>query len=427
MENKKTRGRKLLITLVLMIGLTGFFYGFQVYSKSETSYQFDTVSVQKGSICNTVTATGTLEAINTVVVGTQVSGVIEKIYVDYNSVVKKGQLIAEIDKSTLKSTLKTAEADLEKALAEADYRKAVFKRMQVVHEKGMLSESDFDLARYNYRTSLASVQSAEANVEIAQRNLSYAMIYSPIDGVVLDTAYEEGQTLAASTTTPELFTIANNLREMQVEVNVDEADIGMVKEGQRVEFTVDAFPEDIFNGTVTQVRLQSTETSNVITYTVIVSAHNPDLKLKPGMTASITDYVEEITDVLTLAGKALRFSPSPDILKNIHGDSPDGAKPRRREVSSGASEEARPTARGEDESSENTKQVWVENGGHIHPVPVQVGKSDGTLFQIISGLKEGDIVITAMKEGSIDKDKTKLKNTTQTSPFVQQQGPGGPK
>lgn len=427
MENKKTRGRKLFISLVLIIGLTGLYYGFQTYRKSETSYQFDTVSVQKGSICNTVTATGTLEAINTVVVGTQVSGVIEKIYVDYNSVVKKGQLIAEIDKSTLKSTLKTAEADLEKALAEADYRKAVFTRMQVVHEKGMLSESDYDLARYNHRTSLASVQSAEANVEIAQRNLSYATIYSPIDGVVLDTAYEEGQTLAASTTTPELFTIANDLREMQVEVNVDEADIGMVKEGQRVEFTVDAFPEDIFNGTVTQVRLQSTETSNVITYTVIVSAHNPDLKLKPGMTASITDYVEEITDVLTLAGKAFRFSPSPEILKNIHGGSPDGARPRRGSGPPRAAKEGRSKAMGKDESSKNIKQVWVENGGYIHPVPVDVGMSDGALFQIVSGLKEGDRVVTAMKEGSAASSKTKPKNTSQSSPFVQQQGPGGPK
>ncbi len=291
---------------------------FLAFREGNTGYVFDTEEVTRGSVNITITATGTLEATNTVVVGTQVSGVIEKLYVDFNSVVKKGQLIAELDKSTLLSSLENAEADVNRAQAEFDYQESNLARMKVLNDQEMLAESDYDLAEYNYKISKASLKSAKANFDKAKRNLSYAMIYSPIDGVVLNRAVEEGQTVAASMNTPELYTITNDLSVMQVEADVDEADIGMVKMGQRVDFTVDAFPDDTFTGEVSEVRLQPTESSNVVTYTVIVTVNNPEHKLKPGMTASITDYVEEAGDVLLLAGKAIRFQPDQDLDEGIH-------------------------------------------------------------------------------------------------------------
>ncbi|HEY9115666.1 MAG TPA: efflux RND transporter periplasmic adaptor subunit, partial [Bacteroidales bacterium] len=304
MKNKK----RIIIIMAFILAIISA-AGFYLFRNDTSGYVFETVKIEKGSVNIAITATGTLEATNTVVVGTQVSGVIEKIYVDFNSVVKKGQLIAELDKSTLQSSLETAEADLERAAAEYEYQQANLERIKQLYENEVLPKSDYDMAVYSFKISKAGLKSAEANLNRAQRNLSYAMIYAPIDGIVLNRAVEEGQTVAASMNTPELFTITNDLSTMQVEADVDEADIGMVKKGQHVDFTVDAFPDETFTGEVAEVRLQPNESANVITYTVIVNVANPKLKLKPGMTASITDYVEESNDVLTMAGKALRFQP----------------------------------------------------------------------------------------------------------------------
>lgn len=418
----KNRKKTVIIVALLILIITSTVFVLNANGKVE--YVFETVGVSKGSISNTVTATGTLEATNTVVVGTQVSGVIEKLYVDFNTKVKKGQLIAELDKSTLQSNLENAQADLANAEAELEYQKSTYERNKKLFEKQMISESEYDLSEYNYKKSVSFLKSAKANLNRANQNLEYTNIYAPIDGIVMNRAVEEGQTVAASMNTPELFTIANDLTEMQVEADVDEADIGMVTEGQRVEFTVDAFPDEIFSGKITQVRLQPKESSNVITYTVIVTVANPDLKLKPGMTASITDYVQEVNDVLVLAGKAIRFSPEREIMMDYFSSLPESERPQPR---TGQRPENREGVSGGDnrkELSENMKRVWIKNGDIIKPVMIETGMSDGINLEILSGLNEGDEVVTSMEignNGSVENEGEEA----QKSPFVQER-PGRP-
>ena len=285
--------------------------------KKSQAYTFETATVQKGSVTNTVTATGTLEAITSVVVGTQVSGIVEKLYVDFNSPVKKGQILAELDKVALNSQVDQANATLESAKAETEYQQSNFERSNALFEKNLVAQADFDLAKYNYEKSKATLKNAKANYDKAIVNLKYATIYSPIDGVVMNRAVDEGQTVAASFNTPEIFTIAQDLTQMQVEADIDETDIGTVKEGQRVEFDVDAFPDEKFTGTVMQIRLSPVTTSNVVTYTVVINAPNPDQKLLPGMTANLVIYVEETNDVLTIPYKAVKFTPEAEYLAKM--------------------------------------------------------------------------------------------------------------
>ncbi len=289
------------------------------------SYTFETATVQKGSVTNTVTATGTLEAITSVVVGTQVSGIVEKLYVDFNSPVKKGQILAELDKVALNSQVDQAYATLESAKAETEYQQSNFERSNALFEKNLVAKADFDLAKYNYEKSKATLKNAKANYDKAIVNLKYATIYSPIDGVVMNRAVDEGQTVAASFNTPEIFTIAQDLTQMQVEADIDETDIGTVKEGQRVEFDVDAFPDEKFTGTVMQIRLSPVTTSNVVTYTVVINAPNPDQKLLPGMTANLVIYVEETNDVLTIPYKAVKFTPEAEYLAKMGKEMASGA------------------------------------------------------------------------------------------------------
>jgi len=426
-KNKKL---VLLIVAVLLLGASAWIYS--AWKKNDHEYTLETALVSKGSVSNIVTATGTLEATNTVVVGTQVSGVIEKLLVDFNTVVKKGQLIAELDKSTLQSSLENAQADVDNSAAEYDYQKANWERMKELYNKGLLSQSDYDLANYNYKKSKAAVKSSKADWERAARNLSYATIYSPIDGIVLNRAVEEGQTVTASMSTPELFTITNDLKEMQVEADIDEADIGMVKMHQRVEFSVDAFPDLNFTGEVSEIRLQPTESSNVITYTVIITVANPDLKLKPGMTASISIYVEEANDVLLLSSKSTRFTPERAVLgaylMELNGDdAPKGPQ--------GAPEG--PGAQGpegqEQELDDAQQVVWLKKGTEIRPVNIEIGVDDGSNFEVVSGLALGDTIITSLSVSNSDKlDGKGPRDGDQKSPFVQERsgnkggGPGGP-
>lgn len=426
MKKNNSSKTKITVAIILVVLLAASAYAFLASRDGQNEYIFKTVTVERGGVTNTVTATGTLEATNTVVVGTQVSGVIEKLYVDFNSVVKKGQLIAELDQSTLQSSLENAQADLDNATAEVEYQKANFKRIKEVYDKGFSAQSEYDLAKYNYKKSEAGLKSANANLSRAARNLSYAKIYAPIDGIVLNRAVEEGQTVAASMNTPELFTITNDLSEMQVEADVDEADIGMVKKGQRVEFTVDAFSDVTFSGEITEVRLQPNESANVITYTVIVSAQNPDFKLKPGMTASITDYVVEVNDVLLLAGKAIRFNPDREVMMGYMKSLPESEQQHRER---GAGPEGPPEQSGGHEKPEladNMKRVWVKDGNVIKPTMIETGVNDGIHLQVISGLKEGDVVVTAMEKGVTDAVQ---KEETSKSPFVQERPgrPGGQK
>ena len=297
--------------------------------KKEKKVEFETMKVERQNIHTSITATGTIEPVTSVTVGTQVSGIVAKLYVDYNSIVKKGQVIAELDKTNLISELNRTRADLTSAQSTLDYQQANFNRYKTLFDKGLVSADEFESARLSYEKARQTVSSSRESVRKAETNLGYATITSPIDGVVLSKSVEEGQTVAASFNTPELFTIAQDLTDMRVIADIDEADIGGVKEGQRVTFTVDAFPDDHFEGKVTQVRQQATTSSNVVTYEVVISAPNNDLKLKPGLTANVTIYTFEKNDVLAIPTKALRFTPNEALLSKDQKISADSVKAPR--------------------------------------------------------------------------------------------------
>ena len=363
-----------------------------------------TVAAKKSNVTTMVTATGTIEPINQVDVGTQVSGVVEKIYVDYNSEVKEGQLIAELDKTNLKASLTQAQAAYDNAISQRNYTKTIYDRQKTLFDNQVISKSDFDDADYNYQTAKGTVTQRYSDLQSARTNLGYANIYSPIDGVVLSKDIDEGQTVAASYSTPTLFTIAQDLKEMQVEADVDEADIGQVKDGQRVEFTVDAYVGETFNGVVTQVRLDPTVTSNVVTYTVVIKAENEDLKLKPGLTATISIYTLELNDVLTAEAKAINFSPETEMLAtyNMHHNLSDNTS----------------------DIPKNETTLWVlGNNKSITPKMVTLGASDGVNVQILSGISEGDELVYSLK--GVSKSEAKLDGTNE-SPFMPQR-PGGKK
>ena len=333
--------------------------------KKEQKVEFETAQVVKGNIQTTITATGTIEPVTSVTVGTQVSGIVSKLYVDYNSVVKKGQVIAELDKTNLTSELKTAQANLSSAQSTLNYEQTNFNRYQTLYNKGLVSADEYETAKLSYLKAKEQVNTSRESVQKAQTNLGYATITSPIDGVVLSKAVEEGQTVAASFNTPELFTIAQDLTDMRVIADIDEADIGGVKEGQRVSFTVDAFPDDMFVGQVTQVRQQATTESNVVTYEVVISAPNNELKLKPGLTANVTIYTLEKNDVLTAPAKALRFMPNEALLHEGQTI----------------------------EDVDAAEKVWTLEGNVFKAHAVETGTSNGVLTEIVSGIKAGTEVL----------------------------------
>lgn len=342
--------------------------------KEEINFKQEKVSLQ--TLQNSVTATGTIEAVTSVTVGTQVSGIVNKLYVDYNSQVKKGQVIAELDKTNLLSELNTAKANMASAQSQLNYQNANMKRYQTLYQKGLVSADDYENALLTYRQAKEQVATAKEQVQRAQTNLGYATITSPIDGTVISKSVEEGQTVAASFNTPELFTIAKDLTNMQVVADVDEADIGAVKEGDRVTFTVDAYPDDTFEGTVKQVRLQATTTNNVVTYEVVISAQNADLKLKPGLTANVTIYTQERTGVLAVANKSLRFTPTKETV-------------------------------GKDMKIVDCKgknKVWTLDGKTLTAHPVSIGQTDGMHTEITKGLKAGQQIVTEIVVNTPDDD-----------------------
>lgn len=362
----------LVVAAILVVGAAVWmFWG----SAPKNKVTYETAKVTKGNISNSVTATGTIEPVTEVEVGTQVSGIINKIYVDYNSVVKKGQVLAELDKINLQNTLATAKSNLQNAKTEYDYQLKNYTRIKTLHEKKLVSDTDYETALYSYDKARNSYNISRNDLAKAETNLGYATIYSPIDGVVLSRAVEEGQTVAASFSTPTLFTIANDLTDMRVIADVDEADIGDVQEGQRVTFTVDAFPNDTFEGKVTQVRQEAT-TSNVVTYEVVVSAPNPDLKLKPGLTANITIYTLEKNNVLSVPAKALRFTPEKGII---------------------GAEDKVVDAQGE-------HKLWTRQGNTFKAHAVTVGISNGVMTEITGGISEGDVIITGATSGKMPGD-----------------------
>ncbi len=357
--------------------------------KSAVSYTMATVTRQ--DISTSVTATGTIEPVTKVEVGTQVSGIIDKIYVDYNSEVRKGQVIAELDKTNLLSELTSAKSNLANAQSELDYQKANFDRYAKLFEKGLVSTDDYENARLSYEKARQNIVVQQQNVTKAQTNVGYATITSPIDGIVLSREVEEGQTVASAMTTPTLFYIAQDLTDMRVIADVDEADIGGVKEGQRVTFTVDAFPDDVFDGTVTQVRLEATTESNVVTYEVVIAAPNKDLKLLPGLTANVTIYTAERNGVLSLPSKALRFTPNQALL----------------------------TSEQRVEDCQSEQKVWKLEGNVFKAQPVETGLNGGTNVEISEGLVEGEKVIISFELGATEVAE---KSEEMSNPFM----PGPP-
>ena len=350
-----------VVAVIVIVGIVKCSGG-----KKEEKISFDTAKVMKTNIQTSITATGTIEPVTSVTVGTQVSGIVSHLYVDYNSVVKKGQVIAELDRTNLISELNTAKANLSSAQSSLNYQLSNYNRYKELHEKGLVSADEFESARLQYLQAKEQVNTSKESVQKAQTNLGYATITSPIDGVILSKSVEEGQTVAASFNTPELFVIAQDLTNMRVIADIDEADIGGVKEGQRVSFTVDAFPDDHFEGQVTQVRQQATTESNVVTYEVVISAPNKDLKLKPGLTANVTIYTLEKNDVLAAPAKALRFQPNEAFLQK--GETIDDC--------------------------EGDHKVWTKEGTVFKAHKVEIGTTNGIMTEIVSGIKEGTEVLT---------------------------------
>ena len=377
---------------IIVAGIAIWAFGGQAKKRKVV---YETATVDRANISNSVTATGTIEPVTEVEVGTQVSGIIDRLYADYNSVVTKGQLIAEMDKVTLQSELASQKATYDGAKAEYEYQQKNYERNKGLHEKQLISDTDYEQSLYNYQKAKSAFDSSKASLAKAERNLSYATITSPIDGVVISRDVEEGQTVASGFETPTLFTIAADLTQMQVVADVDEADIGDVEEGQRVSFTVDAYPNDVFEGKVTQIRLgatssssSTTTTTTVVTYEVVISAHNPDLKLKPRLTANITIYTLDKQGVLSVPAKALRFTPavplvgSNAVVKDCEGE----------------------------------HKVWTREGDTFTAHPVSIGISNGIVTEITGGINEGtqivsDAVIstgaeTAVAEGQGDGERS---------------------
>lgn len=408
MKIKKISSIWIIVGVVVVIAIVAWLLS---GNKKDTTVNFTTEAAGPANIENSVTATGTIEAVKTVTVGTQVSGIIDKLFVDYNSVVKKGQVIAELDKQNLQSQLNSSKAQLSQAqanLASAQsdlaYQKANYQRNKTLYDKGLISANDFEQARLSWQTATATVAqrrdavaSAKEEVSRAQTNLSYAVITSPIDGVVISKSVEEGQTVAASYSTPELFTIAKDLKDMRVIADVDEADIGGVKVGQRVTFTVDAYPNDTFEGAVTQVRQEATTTNNVVTYEVVISAPNQDLKLKPGLTANVNIYTEEIKNVLSVPSKALRYTPEKETVGGRKIQDISNAK----------------------------NKVWTLEGNTLVAHKVTIGSTDGIHTQILGGIKKGAKVITGIATPEADDDADDNSNDGTQSPFAP--GPRGNK
>ncbi|MBQ9668637.1 MAG: efflux RND transporter periplasmic adaptor subunit [Prevotella sp.] len=358
--------------------------------KKKQAVSFQTAKVERTNIQNSITATGTIEPVTEVTVGTQVSGIVSKLYVDYNSVVKKGQVIAELDKTNLISELNAQRANLTSAQSALNYQQSNYNRYKTLYDKGLVSADEYESARLQYQQAREQVASAKESVQRAQTNLGYATITSPIDGVVLNKAVEEGQTVAASFNTPELFTIAKDLTDMRVIADIDEADIGGVREGQRVSFTVDAFPDDQFEGSVTQVRQQATTESNVVTYEVVISAPNNDLKLKPGLTANVTIFTLEKNDVLCVPAKALRFVPNEALLEK-------------------------------DQTIEDVQapaKVWTREGPVFKAHAVETGTTNGVLTEITGGVAEGTVVLTdfSITNGEVAEDDDQARNPFMPGP-----------
>ena len=359
------------IVIVLLLLLAAWAIWFFAFRKKEQVIVVKTEKVKHGDIAQTVTAIGTIQPVDTVAVGTQVSGTIKTLYADFNSVVKKGQLLAVLDQTLFEASVNQNKANLSQAQSQLVYQQGNFERQNQLYGVGAISKADYDNALYSLNSAKASVKNAEAQLQSSQKNLELSSIYSPIDGTVLSRNISEGQTVAASFSTPTLFSIAKDLTKMQVRAAVDEADIGNIKEGEKATFTVDAFLNDIFNGIIREIRLSPSTSSNVVTYTTIIDAPNNEMKLKPGMTASITIYTKQSANALLIPVKALKFS-----------------------VDSSLNRQYVIVANKNTRLQSGEYFIWVKTGNQLIQKLIKTGINDNTQVEVLEGLTEADEVVT---------------------------------
>lgn len=457
----------IILSIVIPVAIAGFIL---LRKEKPLTFKWETIPVEKGDMNKVVTATGTLEPVTEVQVGTQVSGEISDLYVDFNSQVKKGQVIAMIDTTNLAAQVFDAKANYHRKSILLDQAEREYNRITKLFIEKVVAQVEMDKALDDYQTAESNLLSAETQLNRAKINLDYATIRSPIDGIVISKNVEQGQTVAASFNSPILFNLVNDLTKMQVEASIDEADIGQIEVDQKVDFSVDAYPDETFNGVVRQVRLKPVIVSNVVTYTVIIDVPNPDMKLMPGMTATITVLIDSRNDILKVPSRALSFSPPSDYLTYYYESLPDSMKQdiiemRERVVermkSMGLSEKeienrmerfsqtamfrqgggGRPAgglsmgagpgggygmgmqnmSRQQGSSNiGNSGRIWIMENETIRPLMVFTGLSEGGFVEVRSpNLQEGMEVVMG-----VEYDEEKVKNQNQRSPFMPTPGSG---
>jgi HlyD family secretion protein len=422
---------------VLVLAVVGIAVWYWKFRKVETPLVLETETPRYGYISTSVTATGTIQPVDTVSVGTQVSGTISNVYVDFNSTVKKGQLIAELDKSLLLAQVQQIQANLQQAKSQVVFQESNFNRQKNLYDIGAISRAEYENAVYQRNIAKDNVTSVTSQLNAAQKNLSFASIYSPMDGTVMARNVSVGQTVAASFNTPTLFVIARDLTKMQVRASVDEADIGNVKKGQRVTFTVDAFPEEVFEGNVKDVRLQASVAANVVTYITLIDAPNDDMKLKPGMTASITLFTKEIPNTMLLSARAIKFKPDSLIAKKYEvidpnskekngsdgkraGNAGETTSPGRGlSVPGSPADTTKPLLAKKAEKSDKAV-VWIKKDSTISRRIIQTGINDNANVQVLSGINEDEIVVTGIVEPGTEKSSGAAR-----SPFMPARRGGG--
>lgn len=410
--------RKIIIwSIVAVVMAAAGIYYFTSRNKT-VAVVFTTTKSATGYIAKSVTATGTLQPLDTVSVGSQVSGLVKNIYADFNSVVKKGQLLAQIEPSIIKAQSEESKATLANANSNLNYQQLNYDRQNKLYKLGAISHADYQLATSQYRTAKAAVDNASAQLKITLQTLSYTNIYSPVDGVVLNRNVNVGQTIASSFSAPTLFVIAKDLTKMLVNAAVDEADIGGVLAGQNVTFTVDAFPDDIFRGKVQEILLHATVSSNVVTYATHINVNNQNLKLRPGMTASINIYSEEDSNAVLIPSRALSFKPDSVLLKKytiIRAERNAGAVHSQVKEKNTVPADSMVT---EEKEVNKKSYVWIKRGDTLIQKMIITGLNDDTNVKVISGLSPEDEVITSAAAGSAEVKA----DVTQSSPFMPTMG-----
>lgn len=393
--------KKIFVVSIIILLIPSFFIYKYIKKKMSDKIVWKTTVVEKGDIDIVITSTGTVNPVNTVLVGTQISGVVSEIFVDYNSKVEKDQIIAKLDTRSLYAAVLETQSLLKKAEIQKTQNEREYERAKKLYLEKMITQVEYENAENTFETAIANCNSINASLYRTQINLSNATIKAPISGIIISRNVEVGQTVAASLNTPTLFTIANDLSQMQVEANIDEADIGYIKQGQEVEFFVDAYPEDIFNGIVKEIRLEPIIIQNVVNYIVIITTDNYDLKLMPGMTASLSIKIENRTDVLKIQTSALNFSPPEEFLKQYFNSLPDSVKANMR------------NRQQRNNRNENIRRIWVINNNIIKTVRIKTGLSDGSYVEILeSEINIGDTVLIGYENSN--------NSTSQRSPFIPQ-------